>query len=94
MVVRFLVPRGSGIKFAQYVNCCAWLKLMTEVADQCRCSVRIWITGYGYVFNISCRSYYCGFRNNSGMRTVFARNFIHALNQVKTTASFQIQLVL
>lgn len=27
-------------------------------------------------------SYYCGFRNNSGMRTVFARNFIHALKQL------------
>ena len=49
MVVRFLVPRGSGIKFAQYENCYAWLKLMTEVADQCRFSVRIGITGYGYL---------------------------------------------
>lgn len=35
------------------------------------------------------RAYYCGFRNNTGLRTVFARNFIYALNQLNLDASKQ-----
>ena len=34
-------------------------------------------------------AYYCAYRNNTGLRTVFARNFIYALNQLSLDPASQ-----